>query len=151
MIDPEAMQLLGAAVQSVQDEGRSPAEALILVKLAERRIDGLGDAVTPDAMMEVLGLAATVYERIGMLDVAAQRLARLCQLAERHAPHTLQTAGDYSRLAVLLEKHGDAEDAILALERSVEHARAAGAYERYAAGYEAIFARLRSPDAPDSH
>jgi hypothetical protein len=114
------------------------------VKLAERGVDVLGDSISSDEMMEFLGNAATVYEGIGMLDVAAQRMTRLCQLAEQSAPDTVETAGDYSRLALLLEKHGDVEDAIMALERSVDHLKGAGAYERYASGYESVFTRLRA-------
>jgi|GEM_PF-6361307 len=143
MIDLETMQLLGAAVQAVQTEGTSPAEGLLLIKLVERRIDELGEGVTYQETMEVLGNAATVYEGLGMLDVAAERLTRLCGIAERTAPNTAETAGDYSRLAMLLERHGDIEDAILALERSAEHIKGAGLYERYAPGYEGALARLR--------
>ena len=147
MIPLETMQLLGEAVRKAQADGGSPAEALILVKLVERQIDELGDAVPPAEEMEVLGNTATVYESIGMLDVAAERMTRLCQIAERNAPDTVQTAGDYSRLQLLLAEHGDTDDAIMALERSVEHLRAAGAYEQYAAGYESFFARLRDSGA----
>ena len=147
MIDMETLQLLGAAVRAARDEGGSPAEALMLVKLAERRVEDLGDAVPPTEMMEVLANAATAYEGIGMLDVAAERMTRLCQIAERDSPNTVETAGDYSRLALILEKHGDVDDAIMALERSVDHLKAAGAYEQYAAGYEASFERLRGSGA----
>jgi hypothetical protein len=145
VIPLETLQLVGEAVQQTQGDGGSPAVALIMVKLAEGQIDQLGDSVSSTDMMEVLGNVATVYERIGMLDIAAERMTRLCQLAERDSPNTTETAGDYSRLALLLEKHGDVEDALMALERSAEHLRAAGAYDRYAAGYEPVFARLRSP------
>jgi hypothetical protein len=144
VIDVETMQLLSQAIQASRAGGDSSAEAVICVKLAERGVDALGDSVSSDEMMEFLGNAATVYEAIGMLDVAAQRMTRLCQLAEQSAPNTVATAGDYSRLALLLEKHGDVEDAIMALERSVDHLKGAGAYEQYAAGYESFFARLRS-------
>jgi len=137
------MQLLARAVQAARGGADSRAEALICVKLAERRIDALGTAVSSAEMMDFLGNAVAAYEGIGMLDIAAQRLTRLCQLAEQSGPNTVETAGDYSRLALLLERHGDIDDAIMALERSVQHLRRAGAYERYAAGYESVFARLR--------
>ena len=143
MIDMETMQLLGSAVQAARGGDDARAEALICVKLAERNVDTLGTAVSSEEMMDFLGNAAAVYEGIGMLDVAAQRMTRLCQLAEQGAPDTVETAGDYSRLALLLEKHGDVDDALMALERSAEHLRGAGAYERYASGYESFFARLR--------
>jgi tetratricopeptide (TPR) repeat protein len=141
--DAETMQLLARAVQAARGGADSQAEALICVRLAERRIDALGTAVSSAEMMDFLGNAVAAYEGIGMLDLAAQRLTRLCQLAEQSAPNTVETAGDYSRLALLLERHGDIDDAIMALERSVEHLRGAGAYERYAPGYESLFARLR--------
>ena len=144
MIDVETMQLMGQAIQVARSGDDSRAAAVIYVKLAERNVDALGAAVSPDEMMEFLGNAAEVYEGLGMLDVAAQRMTRLCQLAEQSAPNTVATAGDYSRLALLLEKHGDVDDAIMALERSVDHLKSAGAYEQYASGYESLFARLRS-------
>lgn len=102
-------------------------------------------AAHPFEVAMLLAGAGKVLEAAGKFELAALKYADAAAYAEICEPGSVETAGDFADLANMLEKTGDRRGALLAVQRSAEHLKLAGAWEEYRTYYEARMTGLESP------
>lgn len=126
------------------------------VVLARQRLNEFESAFSLDRqsaseyeLLTALSAVGGIYEQIGERDTAITYLQGACACAEKVAPGTAASAGDYSTLAEMLANRGRLKEAITALESAIRHLKACGEWERYKESYERFLARLKE-DADDA-
>ena len=122
--------------------------------LARQRLHEFESAIPRDRqlmseyeLLTVLSAVGGVYEQVGERDKAITYLQGACACAEKVAPETAATAGDYSTLAEMLANRGRLKEAITAFESAIRHLKACGEWERYKESYERFLARLKEDAA----
>jgi tetratricopeptide (TPR) repeat protein len=141
MIEIKRLEHLQNAVQAAQRGDRE--QVLAEVDLFQADFAPAADLANPEEWLSLTAAVADLYRAVGEWGLAALKLEEVCEYAEKHHPGSTETAGDYTGLAEVLEKSGDLQGALAAIERSREHLEAAGTYEAYRAWYEKHVARLR--------
>lgn len=98
--------------------------------------------------LTVLSSVARIYLQVDDIDMAINYFQEVCACAEKVAPNTSATAGDYSTFAEILANSGRLKEAIVALEAAIRHLKGCGEWERYKDSYERLLVRLKK-DAAD--
>lgn len=88
-------------------------------------------SATEYELLTVLSAVGSIYKQVGEPDRAITYLQAACACAEKLAPATAATAGDYSTLAEMLANQGRLKEAIFALEAAIRHLKACGEWGRY--------------------
>ena len=104
-------------------------------------------SATEYELLTVLSAVGGIYKQVSERDRAITCLQAACACAEKVAPATAATAGDYSTLAELLANGGRLKEAISALEAAIRHLKACGKWRRYKDSYEQLLSRLKEDAA----
>lgn len=122
--------------------------------LARQRLEEFEGAFSLDRqsaseyeLLTVLSAVGGIYEQIGERDTAITYLQGACVCAEKVAPGTSATAGDYSTLAEILANRGRLKEAVTALESAIRHLKTCGEWEQYKESYGRFLARLKEDAA----
>ena len=142
MINPEIHSSMYSAMEAANTgDAETARQRLRAFEIAFAR-DGLSS--TEYERLTVLSAVGGIYDQIGERELAIKYLQEACGCAEKVAPATAATAGDYSTLAEMLANQGHLKEAILALEAAIRHLKGAGEWERYKDSYERFLFRLRT-------
>jgi len=145
MLKNSTLQLMHAAMDAANKGDLDTARRQLRdfdLAFAKERISS-----TEYERLTVLSAVGGIYEQIGERGTAIKYLQEACACAEKVAPATSATAGDYSTLAEMLANEGRLKDAVSALEAAIRHLKACGEWERYKDSYERFLTRLKADTA----
>jgi tetratricopeptide (TPR) repeat protein len=145
MLENNTLSLMHGAMEAANDGDYKSARRQL--SEFDRAFSRERNAATEYEQLTVLSAVGGVYKQIGESDTAITYLQKACACAEKVAPGTSATAGDYSTLSEMLADRGRFKEAISALESAIRHLRACGEWERYKGSYERFLTRLKEDAA----